>query len=117
MAAPERADETTSMLRSTSTTQHERGLSESRLAALAVGSPLRTFRQRCKSLLFALGAALTGIIVNALGFERMTQPEELRTAAFWLFAGFVPPALIGNLIAWRFSNLIAGGRRLPPRGQ
>ena len=40
---------------------------------------------------FALGAALTGIIANALGFERMTQPEEFRTAAFWLFGGFVPP--------------------------
>ena len=66
---------------------------------------------------FALGAALTGIIANALGFERMTQPEEFRTAAFWLFGGFVPPALIGSLIAWRFSDLIAGGRRPPPLGQ
>ena len=66
---------------------------------------------------FALGAALTGIIANALGFERMTQPEEFRTAAYWLFGGFVPPALIGSLIAWRFSDLIAGGRRPPPLGQ
>ena len=66
---------------------------------------------------FALGAGLTGIIANALGFERMTQPEEFRTAAFWLFGGFVPPALIGSLIAWRFSDLIAGGRRPPPLGQ
>ena len=63
---------------------------------------------------FALGAALTGIIANTLDFERITQPEELRTAASWLFAGFVPPALVGNLIAWRFGALIAGGRRPPP---
>ena len=63
---------------------------------------------------FALGAALTGIIANALGFERMTQTEEFKTAALWLFAGFVPPALIGNLIAWRFSNLIVDNRRPPP---
>ena len=59
---------------------------------------------------FALGAALTGIIANGLGFEQMTQPEEYRIAAFWLFAGFVPPALLGCLIAWRFSNRIANGR-------
>ncbi len=54
---------------------------------------------------FALGAALTGIIAGAIGFERMTQPEEFRTAAFWLFAAFVPPALLGNLLAWRFGAL------------
>ena len=89
-----------------------------------VASAGREDRDRAGSMLpstqqtaFALGAALTGIIANALGFERMTQPEELRTAAFWLFAGFVPPALLGSLIAWRFSNLIAVDRRLPPRGQ
>ena len=87
-----------------------------------VASADREERDRAGSMLpstqqtaFALGAALTGIIANTLGFERMTQPEELRTAAFWLFAGFVPPALIGNLIAWRFSNLIAGGRSSPSR--
>ena len=66
---------------------------------------------------FALGAALTGIIANVLGFERMTQAEEFRTAALWLFGGFVPPASIGTLIAWRFSDLIAGGRRPLPQGQ
>jgi hypothetical protein len=26
----------------------------------------------------------------------------LRLVAFWLFAGFVPIALIGNITAWRF---------------
>ncbi len=62
---------------------------------------------------FALGAALTGIIANGLGFEQMTRPEEFRTAALWLFAGFVPPALLGCLIAWRFSKLIGDGRRQP----
>ena len=40
----------------------------------------------------------------------MTRIEEYRTAAFWLFAGFVPPALLGNLIAWRFGNRIGAGR-------
>ena len=84
----------------------------------------REDRERASALLpstqqtaYALGAALTGIIANVLGFERMSQPEEFRTAAFWLFGGFVPPALIGILIAWHFSDLIAGGRRPPPHGQ
>ena len=74
-------------------------------------------RDRAGSLLpsaqqtgFALGAALSGIIANALGFEQMTRIEEYRTAAFWLFAGFVPPALLGNLIAWRFGNRIGADR-------
>ena len=58
---------------------------------------------------FALGAALSGIIANALGFEEMTRIEEYRTAAFWLFAGFVPPVLIGNLLAWRFAGRIGSG--------
>ena len=65
---------------------------------------------------FALGAALTGIIAHTLGFELMTRPEEFRTAASWLFVGFVPPALLGNLIAWRFSALIASDRS-PPSGR
>ena len=70
-------------------------------------------RERAGSLLssgqqtgFALGAALSGIIANALGFEQMTRTEEYQTAAFWLFAGFVPPALLGNLVAWRFGRRI-----------
>ena len=70
-------------------------------------------RERAGSLLpsaqqtgFALGAALTGIVANGLGFEQMTEVDEYRTAAFWLFAAFVPPALLGNLVAWRFSRRI-----------
>ena len=76
----------------------------------------RDDRDRAGSLLpsaqqtgFALGAALAGIIANALGFEHMTRIEEYRTAAFWLFAAFVPPALLGNVIAWRFGNRIGAG--------
>ena len=60
---------------------------------------------------FALGAALAGIIANGLGFEQMTRIDDVRTAAFWLFAGFVPAALLGNLIAWRFGRR-AGGRQV-----
>ena len=74
-------------------------------------------RERAGSLLpsaqqtgFAVGAALTGLIANGLGFEQMTRPEEYRTAAFWLFVGFVPPVVIGNLIAWRFSHRLAASQ-------
>ena len=56
---------------------------------------------------FAIGAALAGIIANTSGFELMTRIEEFRTAAYWLFAGFVPAALVGNPIAWRFGNCIS----------
>ena len=55
---------------------------------------------------FALGAAVAGIIANGLGFEQMTRIEDIRTAAFWLFAGFVPAALLGNFVAWRFGSRI-----------
>ena len=64
-----------------------------------VASAGREDRDRAGSMLpstqqtaYALGAALTGITANALGFERMTHAEEFRTAAFWLFGGFVLPA-------------------------
>ena len=80
---------------------------------LVVAHASRDDRDRAGSLLpsaqqtgFALGAALAGIIANALGFEHTTRIEEYRTAAFWLFAAFVPPALLGNVIAWRFGNRI-----------
>ena len=78
-----------------------------------IGHALPEDRERAGSLLpsaqqtgFALGAALTGIVANALGFDRMTTDEEFRTAAFWLFAAFVPPVLLGFLVAWRFSRRI-----------
>ena len=51
---------------------------------------------------FALGAALCGLIANGLGILDSPGPEEFRLVAFWLFAGFVPLALIGNLMMWRF---------------
>jgi MFS family permease len=56
---------------------------------------------------FALGAALSGLIANRLGIDAATSPdgfslERLRDVAFWLFAGFVPLAILGNLMAWRF---------------
>ena len=84
---------------------------------IVIGHALPEDRERTGSLLpstqqtgFALGAALTGIVASALGFDRMTEVEEYRKAAFWLFAAFVPPVVLGNLVAWRFSRRIG-----PPR--
>ena len=51
---------------------------------------------------FALGAALSGIIANGLGLSETMGNDGIRQVAFWLFAGFVPVALMGNLFAWRF---------------
>jgi predicted MFS family arabinose efflux permease len=69
---------------------------------------------------FALGAALSGLIANLFGITEMsdlagidqeeTRLENLRLIAFWLFAGFVPLACLGNLMLWRFvSNRVATG--------
>ena len=51
---------------------------------------------------FALGASLCGLIANGLGVSEEMSADGLRLVAFWLFAGFVPIALIGNITAWRF---------------
>jgi len=57
---------------------------------------------------FALGAALCGLIANSLGIEQDPGAPEIKDIAFWLFAGFVPIAAIGNLMAWRFVDPDAG---------
>ena len=50
----------------------------------------------------SLGAALTGLIVNSLGIDQDPGVAELKTIAFWMFAAFVPLAILGNIMAWRF---------------
>ena len=51
---------------------------------------------------FALGAALCGLIANGLGLESATSSFQLQQIAFWLFISFVPVAVLGNWLAWRF---------------
>ena len=51
---------------------------------------------------FAIGAALSGLIANGLGFDGAYGEAEVRQVAFWVFGGFVPFALLGNLMMWRF---------------
>jgi predicted MFS family arabinose efflux permease len=56
---------------------------------------------------FALGAALSGLIANLFGIGELpdlaaNRVEDLREVAFWLSAGFVPLACLGNVMVWRF---------------
>ncbi len=62
-------------------------------------SSLLPITQQCG---FAIGAALAGLIANGLGIEQQPTTETLELVAFWMFAGFVPLAFLGNVMAWRF---------------
>jgi MFS family permease len=53
---------------------------------------------------YAVGAAAVGILANALGFADMPDDATLRTIAFWIFAGFLPLALVACWAAWRLSG-------------
>ncbi len=81
-----------------------------------IGAAPRDEKDRTASLLpitqqtgFALGAALTGLIVNGLGINQDPDPTQLKSIAFWMFAGFVPLAIMGNFMAWRFVACQARG--------
>ena len=74
-----------------------------------VGAASAGEKDRASSLLpitqqsgFALGAALSGLIANSFGLESASDGEQLRQIAYWLFIGFVPIAVLGNWLAWRF---------------
>ena len=74
-----------------------------------IGSASADDKDRAASLLpitqqsgFAFGAALAGIVANGLGLSEDISVDGIRQVAFWLFAGFVPIALLGNVFAWRF---------------
>jgi MFS family permease len=74
-----------------------------------IGAASAVDKDRTASLLpitqqtgFALGAAFSGLIANSLGIGQVTGQFDIRAVAFWLFAGFVPVALVGNLMIWRF---------------
>jgi predicted MFS family arabinose efflux permease len=51
---------------------------------------------------FAVGSALSGIIANGLGLGTDIDDQTMQRIAMWIFAGFIPLALIGNIFAWRF---------------
>ena len=53
---------------------------------------------------YALGAALAGIVANAGGFADGISPGDAEAVGFWVFAAFIPLALLGNLAAWRLTR-------------
>ena len=74
-----------------------------------IGAAPAAEKDRTSSLLpitqqtgFAIGAALSGLIANSLGIDQQASAGQIRDIAFWLFAGFLPIAAIGNVFAWRF---------------
>jgi MFS family permease len=50
---------------------------------------------------YAVGAALCGIIANAIGFSQGLSGATAANVAAWLFLAFVPVGLIGCVAAWR----------------
>jgi hypothetical protein len=56
---------------------------------------------------YALGAAASGIVANLSGLATPTR-AAMELAAFWVFAAFLPLAVLGLAAAWR---LAPGGRR------
>ncbi|MEM7194223.1 MAG: MFS transporter [Pseudomonadota bacterium] len=55
---------------------------------------------------FAIGASLSGLLANSLGIELSVSVEGMQFVAFWLFAAFVPPLVVGYLLLWRFASAI-----------
>ena len=51
----------------------------------------------------AVGAAAAGAIANLLGFAQGITLARATQAGFWLFAAFVPLALVGCAAAWRLT--------------
>lgn len=56
---------------------------------------------------FAIGSALSGLVANALGFADGIARAEARAVAFWVFAAFLPLALVGVAAAWRLGRPLA----------
>jgi MFS family permease len=58
---------------------------------------------------YAVGAAVSGIVANALGLATEPTLPEVARAAFWIFAAFLPLAALGVTSAWRLAGPRAGG--------
>lgn len=54
---------------------------------------------------FALSAALAGLIANSPGMSETSTDTEIRTIAFWLFAGYLPIVIAGCFAGWRFTSV------------
>jgi MFS family permease len=56
---------------------------------------------------YALGAAACGIVANLAGLAADAPRPVLESAAFWVFAAFLPLALAGSAAAWRLSRTVS----------
>jgi len=52
----------------------------------------------------AAGAAAAGALANALGFAHGVDPAAGQAHGLWLFAAFIPLALVGLAAAWRLGR-------------
>lgn len=74
-------------------------LPESERERAAAGAPTMQI------LGYAVGAALAGMIANMNGLDSgIPTPAAARDAAFWVFAAFIPVALVGLAAAWRLAG-------------
>jgi hypothetical protein len=78
------------------------GKDEGALAAAAPGTVQR--------IGYAIGAAASGIAANASGLAEGISVAAAKTAAFWVFAGFIPVLIVGVVGAWRFTGEGSTGR-------
>jgi len=53
---------------------------------------------------YAVGAGVSGLVANALGFAGGITPAAAESVAFWVFAAFLPVLLVGNIAAWRLAR-------------
>ncbi|WP_274627735.1 MFS transporter [Arvimicrobium flavum] len=62
---------------------------------------------------YAIGAAVTGIIANVMGFGSGLSRETAAPVATWVFLAFVPLALVGCVAAVRIAAGMRVNRALP----
>lgn len=53
---------------------------------------------------FAFGSAATGIVANSSGFGKVVTVAAAQSAAFWIFAVFIPFALVACIAGWRLAK-------------
>jgi len=63
---------------------------------------------------YAVGAAASGIVANALGLTETAPAEIVRSVAWWVFAAFLPLALLG--VGAAFTMARDPRHSLPPGG-
>jgi hypothetical protein len=66
---------------------------------LAVTSP-----ETMQRIGYAVGAATVGIAANLSGLADGISIAAAKTAAFWVFAAFVPVLLLALICAWSFTR-------------